>query len=239
MCTILGKLDNCCDIARCATVSRFWRSAVAHMRPTSLTIPGLHRPINLTCADQMLQWLQQKHRQGFFRNLRSLSLSLRLHRPADNKSRKALLAGLGLGVLTLAGLWHLETCELQGPFDLGQVALLLPTSLQHLHVVLDPTCTFQIYDEGTWHPAQLSAFQRFPRLQMLHLCGPQIACDCGFELQAGTILGKLQCLYLWPYRLDLDTFADVSLALPSLAHAPSTVSADQAQTILITNALST
>ena len=231
VCSILGKLDNTYDLARCSTVSRCWRSAAANVRPTSLTIPGGRFRGNLTRCDHMLHWLQQKHRQNFFGNLRSLSLSLKPHNNGGytDDIHAALMAGAGLGILTLAGLWHLDSCEIVGPFDLNQVVLLLPASLQYLDVKMDLEVNY-----GDALFVLLSKFQRFPELRSLRLSvhglAPDTELDQYFELDADAVLGRLKCLHLSPMRLH--SVADVSVALPHLTHAVLTISASEGQSYL-------
>ncbi len=47
------------------------------------------------------------------------------------------LASFGQAVIAFAGLWPLTHTTLHGPFQLTQIVVLLPTTLQSLHAKVD------------------------------------------------------------------------------------------------------
>ena len=133
---VLGHIESLRDLLRCSAVNRCWHSAFKILSPTTIEIPGYSRDYsstNYVDHDTIVQWLQQKHQQQYFDKLQNLSLSLSDYASDDQH----LVAASGLAMLMLAGLWPLIACSIDGPFDLYQIAGLLPHTLHHLHDQLD------------------------------------------------------------------------------------------------------
>lgn len=187
----------------------------------SIEIPG--RYAGPSDFDSILQWLQRKQRQQYFSKLQNLSLllgdSLSMFENVD------LLAAAGLAILMLAGLWPLQVCKVDGPFELEQVALLLPPTLQYFEAEIDPERHYS-------SEVDIGIFQRFAHLDSLHLhaivIGPgEEGEPTGYTLYSRTPLLKLKHLHLspWPFNDNgkLATF------LPSMTHAALHVHASDLQ----------
>lgn len=70
--------------------------------------------------------------------------------------------------MALAGLWPLTECHIEGPFELGQIARLLPITLQHLHVAVRPV-KYGAPEFSNGDQICLSMYQRFSSLRVLHV----------------------------------------------------------------------
>ncbi len=204
---VLGHVNSLRDLLRCSAVSRCWRSATKILTPTSIEVPGVpyNQDIDIS-FDDILQWLQQKHQQQYFDKLQNFSLSLSNYAADDQPP----VAASGLATLMLAGLWPLKACSIDGPFDLYQIAGLLPHTLHHLHVQVD-------IDYRQYHKIDIGIFQRFRSLRSLHLSAPESVKVAGFQMQSPMVLPNLRHLHLspWPFK-DSGTLAN---SLPQLTHA--------------------
>lgn len=146
---ILNKLEGIVDIVRCSSVSKTWQAVSSQVCPTALFVPiptvptldesGQHIEdveLDRAGAANMLIWLQSKHRQGHFCNLESLSIEqeqfseLSLEE-GDNDDMLSLFCQ---SMLVLAGLWPLQHCYIEGPFNWTVATRLLPTTLRDLRL---------------------------------------------------------------------------------------------------------
>ncbi len=112
----------------------------------------------------------------------------------------------------LAGLWPLKACRIEGPFDVGQIAGLLPHTLHHLHVQVD-------IEHRNCHSVGIGIgiFQRFRNLRSLHLSAFEYVTAAAFRMQSPMVLPNLRYLHLlpWPFKHNC-TLAD---SFPLLTHA--------------------
>jgi len=205
---VLGHIDSLRDLLRCSAVNSCWHSASKILRPTSIEIPGIYGVEEYIDSDVILQWLQQKHQQQYFDRLQNLSLSLSKSAAAVDDVHQ--LAACGLAILTLAGLWPLKACSIDGPFDVYQIAGLLPQTLHHLHVKVDA-------DHRDYHKIDICIFQRFRSLRLLHLSAAERGPIAGIQMRFPMALPNLRHLYLspWPFK-DNGMLAN---SLPQLTHA--------------------
>ena len=203
---VLSHIVSLRDLLRCSVVSRCWQSASKTLRPTSIEVPGV-RDTDI-CFDDILQWLQQKHQQQYFDKLQNFSLSLANY-VADDQPQ---VAASGLAMLRLAGLWPLTACSIDGPFNLYQVAGLLPHTLHHLHVQVD-------IEHRNYHSVGIGIgiFQCFRSLRSLHLSAFEYVRAADFQMQSPMVLPNLRHLHLspWPFKHS-GTLAD---SFPLLTHA--------------------
>jgi len=205
---VLGHIDSLRDLLRCSAVNRCWHSASKILRPTTIEIPGIYGVEECIDSDVILQWLQQKHQQQYFDRLQNLSLSLSKSAAAVDDVHQ--LAACGLAILTLAGLWPLKACSIDGPFDVYQIAGLLPQTLHHLHVTVDTA--HRHYDR-----IEICVCKRFRSLRSLHLSAAERGPIAGIQMRSPMALPNLQHLHLSPWPLkDIGMLAD---SLPQLTHA--------------------
>ena len=117
----------------------------------------------------------------------------------------------------LAGLWPLKACCIDGPFDVYQIAGLLPQTLHHLHVELD-------FYHRDYDKIDICIFQRFGSLRSLHLRAEQ-GQRANFQMQSSMALPNLRHLHLspWPFK-DNNMLAN---SLPQLTHAALHVHANE------------
>ena len=140
--------------------------------------------------------MQQKHHQQYNDKLQNLSLLFSEAASACDDVHG--LAACGLAILTLAGLWPLKACRIDGPFYVGQIAGLLPHTLHHLHVLVD-------IDHREYHGIGIgiSIFQRFRSLRSLHLrTSESVVSVADFQMQSPMVLPNLRHLHLspWPFK---------------------------------------
>lgn len=123
------------------------------------------------------------------------------------------LASFGQAVLAFAGLWPLTRTTLDGPFQLTQTALLIPTTLESLHARVDCKQECDDDDDGTIYSSQ---YERFGSLRSLHLETVSPASHIRF-FEVDTALPNLQCLHVSPsFTTCYDHLAQL---LPNLTHA--------------------
>ncbi len=204
MAAVLSHIVSLRDLLRCSVVSKCWQSASKTLRPTSIEVPGV-RDTDIY-FDDILQWLQQKNHQQYFDKLQNFSLSLANY-VADDQPQ---VAASGLAMLRLAGLWPLTACSIDGPFDLYQVAGLLPQTLHHLRVQVD-------IDHRQYDIIDMGIFQRFGSLHSLHLSAPESVEVADFQMQSPMVLPNLRHLHLspWPFKGN----GTLLTSLPQLTHA--------------------
>ncbi len=206
---VLGRIGSLRDLLRCSAVNRCWHSASKSLRPTSLEIPGYYSDEYID-FDDIVRWMQQKHQQQYFDKLQNLTLFF--SESAAVADDVHALAACGLAILTLAGLWPLKACSIEGPFDVGQIAGLLPHTLHHLHVQVD-------IEHRNYHSVGIGIgiFQRFRSLRSLHLSAFEYVRAADFQMQSPMVLPNLRHLHLspWPFKHS-GTLAD---SFPLLTHA--------------------
>ena len=207
---VLGHIDSLRDLLRCSAVNRCWHSASQVLRPTSVAIPGIYGSEEYIDCDGILQWLQQKHQQQYFARLQKLSLSLSESVAAVLDNDVRLLAACGLAILTLAGLWPLKVCSIDGPFYVHQIAALLPQTLHQLHVKVDT-------DRMGCDKIDICIFQRLRSLRSLHLSAAERGSIVDIQMRSPMALPNSRHLYLspWPFK-DNGMLAS---SLPQLTHA--------------------
>ena len=206
---VLGHIDSLRDLLRCSAVNKCWQSASQALRPTSITIPGVSGSEENIDCDGILQWLQQKHQQQYFARLQNMSVSLAKTAAAIVHDDMPTLAAFGVAILTLAGLWPLKVCSIDGPLDVHQIAALLPQTLHHLHV--------KVYtDHLEYSKIDICIFQRLRSLRSLRLSAAQRGPITGVQMQSPMALPNLRHLYVSPWAFkDNGMLAN---SLPQLSH---------------------
>ena len=204
---VLGHIDSLRGLLRCSAVNKCWHFASKTLQPTSIKIPGESSRNEYVDCDDIPQWLQQKHKQQVFDKLQNLSLTLFQQAILVEDVRS--LTESGLAILMLAGLWPLKACRIEGPFDVCQIAGLLPQTLHHLHV------DFDLYHRD-FDKIDNCFFQRFRSLRSLHLTAEE-GQGASFQMHPSMALPNLRHLHLspWPFQ-DNGMLAD---SLPQLTHA--------------------
>ena len=160
MLNVFNQLQGVDELVVCSSVSKTWNSLIREARPISLMIGGLE--LDAKGAACVLRWLQAKQRAGHLQNLREFLLfSESLFREEYESIR--LQSAFFEAAVMCTGFWNLERCVLEGPFCMEQAVALLPAALKLLD--LRPTVAPAHID--------LSAFERFSRLQLLELGGTE------------------------------------------------------------------
>ncbi len=213
---VIGHLDSLRDIIVCSAVSKSWHNTVSKLAPTSLVIPGHDANLTVIATARILYWVQQKQHQGHLQDLHTLSVLL-LSAP-DMIARSISvdeLVSFGQAVIAFAGLWPLTRTTLVGPFKLTQVVLLLPTTLQSLHVRVGRRLELDDDDDDSADNISLALFKGLESLRFLHLefVGPARP-ERTFELD--TALLNLQCLHVSPCTTTC--YDDLAQLLPNLTH---------------------
>lgn len=143
---------------------RRWAAAAAQARPSRLCIERnrytaeylLHTDI-AAYKDGIgeMRWLQTCKRQGQLELVRDFVMREQFPWPSELKT---LYTPFAQNMLTYAGLWNLQKCDLHGPFCLVTAVGTLPTTITSLslHPFIGP-------------PFALSAFHRFKSLESLSL----------------------------------------------------------------------
>ena len=212
---VISHLDSLRDIIVCSAVSKSWHTIVSNLAPTILVIPGHDANLTITVTENILYWVQQKQRKGHLHNLHTLSVLL-MKAPEDVATSISAdaLASFGQAVIAFAGLWPLTHTTLHGPFQVTQIVVLLPTTLQSLHAKVD--CRQECNDDDDDERISSAMFERFDSLCSLHLVIVSPACQVrSFEVNAA--LPNLQCLHVSPCITTC--FNDHTLLLPKLTHA--------------------
>lgn len=164
MLNVFNQLQGLDDLVVCSSVSKTWNTLIREARPICLIIgsPAHFPSLDAAGAACALRWLQSKQRVGHLQNLREFWLfSEHLFREEYEEIR--LQSAFFEAAIMCTGFWSLQRCTLEGPFSLEQAAALLPATLKQLD--LRP-------DVPPVH-IDLSAFDRFPSLQLLDLAGAQ------------------------------------------------------------------
>ncbi len=212
---VISHLDSLRDMIVCSAVSKSWHTTISDLAPTSLVIPGHDANLTVTATNSILYWVQQKQRQGHLQNLHTLLILLmKASEDVATSISADALASFGQALIAYAGLWPLTRITLHGPFQLTQMTLLLPTTLQSLHARLD--CRQECNDDDDDESISSAEFERYERLCSLHLeiVGP--ACQVrSFEVHAA--LPNLQCLHVSPCTTS--TYKHLAQLLPNLTHA--------------------
>ena len=220
---VISHLDSLRDILVCSAVSKSWHSTVSNLAPTSLVIPGQDASLTVNATDSILYWVQQKQRQGHLHNLHTLSILL--VKTTENVATSTSvheLSSFGRALIAFAGLWPLMRTTLDGPFDLTQIVLLLPTTLQSLHA----TVNCSLHDEYG-NCIRLSLFEGLISLQSLHLEFEGFAGEDMF-VNIDVHLPNLQRLHVSPWFTVWDNDSICEL-LPNLTHIAVILGADEAQ----------
>ena len=221
---VISHLDSLRDIIVCSAVSKSWHTAISDLAPTSLVIPGHDAKLTVTATKSILCWVQQKQCQGHLHNLHTLSvLLMKASEDVATSISADALASFGQAVIAFAGLWPLTCITLDGPFQLTQVVLLLPTTLESLHARVDCKQEYDDDDNGTIY---LSQYKRFGSLRSLHLETVSPASRKRF-FEVDTALPNLQCLHVSPCFTTC--FDNLVKLLPNLTHAALVVSGPDAQ----------
>lgn len=84
---VFDQLDDVSDMMRCATVSKAWRQASNHARPSRLCMSWVEAQVSQQTEGQdtppsaalsaVQTWLQHKHAQGVFQRVQELSISIK------------------------------------------------------------------------------------------------------------------------------------------------------------------
>lgn len=224
---VISHLDSLRDIIVCSAVSKCWHISVSNLAPTSLVIPGHDADLTVIATDRILYWVQQKQRQGHLQDLHTLSILL-LNASDIMATSISLneLASFGQAVIAFAGLWPLTGTTLVGPFKLTQVVLLLPTTLQSLHVRVGRRQELDDDDDSDDN-ISLGLFKRLESLRCLHLEFVDPARpERTFELDAA--LPNLHCMHVSPCTTTCDS-GFVAQLLPNLTHVALVVRVLDAQ----------
>lgn len=158
MLNVFNQLQGLNELVVCSSVSKTWNLLIREARPISLMIGGLM--LDAEGAACVLRWLQAKQRAGHLQNVRDFWLfSESLFREEYESIR--LQSAFFEAAIMCTGFWNLERCILEGPFCMEQAVALLPAALKLLDLrpIVPPA------------HMNLSAFERFSRLQLLELGG--------------------------------------------------------------------
>ena len=137
-------------------------------RPTKLYIHRIRRDEEPSySAVSELRWMQAWQRQQRFQNVQEFSMAEDISLYESNPHTT-----FAQSMVTYAGFWNLQKCDLAGPFCLFSAVGSLPTTLQSLS--LHP-------DYGPREIAS-SAFQRFSQLEFLTLAWSADDFPCNFVL---------------------------------------------------------
>ena len=157
---VFNQLSSIVDLVVCSSVSKNWRALVKDAQPIALEVScdtcGLLDSFGIAAV---MQWLQNKQKQGRLQNVRSLKLSAEALFEEEYSEQMRLQASCFDAALMLSGLWNLRSCVLEGPVHLETAAAILPTTLRCLDITVyePPEVTY------------LSLFERFSNLQLLYL----------------------------------------------------------------------
>lgn len=142
---VLGKLECCRDLPRCAAVSKLWLQVASKIQPTSLYLPhAWHRPRSLMTPQevlQLMQWLHRRQRAGCFGRLEQFTLEIAAAEEevlATACYQGDLLSAFMHSSLVYVSFWQLQVSDLGGPVHWDTVLPVLPTAL--VNVCLRPYC---------------------------------------------------------------------------------------------------
>ncbi|DBA88326.1 TPA: hypothetical protein ACH3X2_004830 [Trebouxia sp. C0005] len=231
---VLGKLECCQDLLRCAAVCKLWLQVASKVQPTSLYLPPLWRcresPITPQEVLQVMQWLHRKQHAGYFGRLEQFTLGIAA---ADEEVldpacyQGDLLSAFIHSSLVYVSFWQLQVLDLGGPVHLDTVLPLLPTAL--LDLSLQPHCKHMPYK------CCLSAFERLSQLTSLALgCydgSPAKHVRGSFVLDV--CLPTLEILNLDPWPIKAHEDHPVAQSLPNVRILTAHIACSKAQSLVV------
>lgn len=153
---ILAYVDGLEDLVRVSLVSRSWAAAVLQARPSRLTV---QHPRSWHEDDRSWEWLQSWHTQERLTQLQYLQLR------DDNRVVDFLpdcpeeITPFSEQLISIAVLWKLQHCDLQGPFDFESAVFKLPATIRVL----------SLWPHDAPKNIPLSSFSKFSELKELSL----------------------------------------------------------------------
>ena len=135
-----------------------WAAAAAEARPTRLRIYRMRHDVDANdYTIKEMRWLQARQRQQRFQNIQEFFMKEEIAPDQEVKPYTTFAHNM----VTYAGLWNLQKCELTGSFCLLSAVGTLPTTLQSL--------SLRAKAVGPPDEFALSAFLRFKKLESLTL----------------------------------------------------------------------
>ena len=211
---VFDQLDDVSDMMTCATVSKAWRQASNHARPSRLCISwgetqvskqteGQNTPPNAALSAAQ-KWLKHKHARGVFQRVQEFSISMKpsfttgvsLHELVFCES---VLCNFALHrfwreLLHTAGCWPVQSCNLESAIEsLESTVKLLPKTVRHLNL-----CIGRLTET-----VNLSLFDRFSYLQSVELRSTNRHFRSTFILDCSTFkLMQKDLLYIEPFTVS-------------------------------------
>ncbi len=227
---VLGKLECCRDLLRCAAVSKLWLQVASKVQPTSLYLPETWRRRQSLIAPQevlqMMQWLHRKQHAGYFGRLEQFSLGIAA---ADEEVlapacyQGDLLSAFMHSSLVYVSFWQLQVLDLGGPVHLDTVLPVLPTALSDLS--LRPYCKHMP------NKYCLAAFERLSQLTSLAVGlwdkSPAKHVKGSFVLDV--CLPTLEILSLDPWPIEAHKDHPFAQSLPNVRILTAHVACNKAQ----------
>lgn len=231
---VLGKLECCRDLLRCAAVSKLWLQLASRVQPTSLYLPYTwRRQQSLVTPQELLQvmqWLHRKQQAGYFSRLERFTLGIAA--AAEEELAPAcyqgdLLSAFMHSSLVYVSFWQLQVLDLGGPVHLDTVLPVLPTAL--LDLTLRPYCKHM--------PIKccLAPFKRFSQLTSLAIGlydkSPAKHVKGSFVLDV--CLPTLESLSLDPWPIEAHEDHPFAQSLPNVRILTAHVACNKAQSLVV------
>ena len=211
---VFDQLDDVSDMMRCATVSKAWRQASNHARPSRLCISWVEAQVSQQPEGQdtppsaalsaVQKWLKHKHARGVFQRVQDLSISMKPSFTPGVSLRELVFCESTLcnyslhrfwrELLQSADCWPVQSCKLENANEsLESTVKLLPKTARHLKLCIG-RLTETIY---------LSLFDRFPHLQSVELRSTNCHFRSTFILDCSTFrLMQKDLLYIEPFKVS-------------------------------------
>ena len=231
---VLGKLESCQDLLRCAAVSKFWLQVASKIQPTYLCLPpAWRRPQSLMTPQevlQLMQWLHRRQHTGYFGRLERCTLGMAaadegVLAPACYQGD--LLSAFMHSSLVYVSFWQLQVLDLGGPVHLDTVLPVLPTALVDL--CLRPYCKHMP------NKYCLAAFERLSQLTSLTVGlwdkSPAKHVKGSFVLDV--CLPTLEILSLDPWPMEAQKDHSFAESLPNVRILTANVACNKAQSLVV------
>ena len=232
---VIESLDLLDDIVRCSAVCKTWRAAYQQLHPASVVVyPNFHTPYGALSPDglvRVVKWFQLKTKAGCLDSLQRLTVRVSDDNTTDACRQKHRLQQFSQSLLSLAGLWHLQSLDLDLHSPLETAAALLPPSLRRLELSVHtkdlPALVSMAMFEGLKGLEELDLQMWLENVVATQLESQQ---TCGFILNAQ--LNALTHLKLSPGPVRMPADSTLSCFMPSLRHMNVFVNAPHAQSLI-------